>query len=91
MKTLEGQRLILNSQLTIENGTAGYFDGHLWLYFTGYTLQETATIFFDPANTATIVFQFGDMAETYEGFTDCVNLSINSDGNVSVCMIKGGQ
>lgn len=86
---MSGRRLILNSNITIENGTAGCSDGSLWLYFAGYTLQEAATMLFDPANTASIVFQYGEMEDTYEGYTNIRILSVDTDGNISVCLKKG--
>lgn len=90
MKNLEGQRLILNDGTTIENGTAGYSEGLLWLWLSGYTMQQAAILFFDPTKTAHIVFQYGDMQDEYTGFTDCRTLTIDADGQVSVCMAKGG-
>lgn len=84
-----GKRLILNDSITIEDGLAGYADEFLWCYFTGYTLQEAATVFFNPANTEKIVFQYGEAEDTYTGFTNVRTLSIDTDGKVSVCMTKG--
>lgn len=87
---MEGQRLILADGTTIEHGVAGYADGYLWLYLTGYTMQQAAALFFDPTKTAHITFQYGDMQDEYSGFTDCRTLTIDADGKVSVCMAKGG-
>ena len=81
-------RLILNDGTIIEDGRAGYSGGYLWCYFTGYTLQETATLFFDTEKTSTIVFEYGAERDIYEGLTRCVNLGIDVDGIISVCMTK---
>ena len=86
---MEGLRLILNDTITIEGGRAGYSGGFLWLFFTGFTLPEAGAIFFDPSNTSKIVFQYGEMEDTYDGFTVCTNLMIDSDGSISVCLSKG--
>ena len=86
---MHGKRLILNDTVTIEDGLAGYADGFLWCYFTGYTLQEAATIFFKPANTEKIEFQYGESSDTYEGYTTVRTLSVDTDGKVSVCLAKG--
>lgn len=88
---MEGRRLILNHDITIEDGTAGYAGGFLWCHFTGYTLAEAAGIFLDPGNTARIVFQYGEMEDVYEGFTNCTNLATDTDGRVSVCLTKGAD
>ena len=86
---MEGQRLILNDGTTIEDGRAGYAQGFLWLHFTGYTLQQAAEMFFDTSKTSRIEFQYGDMEDVYEDFTNCINLYIDVDGVVSVCMTRG--
>lgn len=84
-----GQRLVLNDETVIENGRAGYSQGFLWCFFTGYTLPQAAALFFDPAKTSRIVFQYGEMEDVHEGFTNCTNINIDFDGRVSVCMTKG--
>ena len=83
-----GQRLILNDGTVIENGRAGYSQGTLVCFVTGYTMPQAAMLFFDPTKTARIVFQYGEMETTHEGFTNCVNIGIDVDGRVSVCMTK---
>ena len=84
-------RLILADQTIIDGGSAGCSQGFLWLYFSGMTLQDAAAIFFDPSKTRAIVFQYGEMSDEYIGYTVCTNLSIDSDGVVSVCMVKGAE
>ena len=86
---LRGQRLILKSGITIEDGSAGYADGYLWCWFTGMTLPVAASMFFDPANTSVIRYQYGEMEDRYEGYTDCVHMDINAYGQVSICLKKG--
>ena len=86
-----GQRLILLDETTIENGSCGYADGHLWCWIKGFTMQQAAAIFFDPQKTGKIVYEYGEMSDEYEGFTNCTNLFINSDGQISVCLVRGGQ
>lgn len=83
---MEGRRLILNDYTVIEDGQAGYSQGSLWLYFTGYTMIEIAQMFCDSSKTELIVFQYGDMQDRYENFTVCTNMNIDIDGNASVCM-----
>lgn len=83
---MEGRRLILNDGTIIENGEAGCAQGFLWCYFIGYTLQQAASLFFDVSKTSRIVFQYGEMEDTYNGYTNCVNLNIDADGMISVCM-----
>lgn len=85
---MKGIRLILNDGTVIENGRAGYAEGCLWCYITGYTMMQAAALFLDAEKTARIVFQYGEMQDEYEGYTNCVNIQIDVDGEVSVCMKK---
>ena len=88
---MEGRRLILNDDITIEDGTAGYAGGFLWCYFTGMTLAAAAVIFLNAENTQLIVFQYGEMEDRYEGYTNCTNLATDADGRISVCLTKGAD
>ena len=81
-------RLILGN-LTIENGRAGYSNGRLWCWITGYTMASAAQIFFNPENTSHIVYEYGELQDVYDGYTNCTNLFIDSDGQISVCLTKG--
>lgn len=87
----EGQRLILNDGTIIEDGQCGYADGNLWCYMTGYTIQQAASMFLYPENTEHIEFQFGEMSDSYDGFTNCTCLMAESGGRVSVCIVRGEQ
>ena len=84
---MEGQRLTLNDGTIIDNGSAGLSSGFLWLYLPGYTIQQAAAIAFDNNKTAVIVFDYGDMSDTYEGYTVCTTIS-EADGQASVCLTK---
>ena len=86
---MEGRSITLNDGTIIPGGEAGYSEGHLWCWFTGYTMQQAASLFFDAEKTAMIVFQYGDMQDVYEGFTVCTNIGINVDDVVSVCLVRG--
>ena len=87
---MTGRRLILNDDTCIEDGAAGYADGRLWCWITGFTMQQAAQIFFDTEKTSRIDFQYGSMTDTYDGYTNPVNLFIDNGGKISVCLTKGG-
>lgn len=86
---MDGRRLILADGTVIDGGEAGYADGFLRCWFEGYTMQEVAQIFLDPEKTAVIVFEYGEMSDRYDGFTNCRSISVSADGLNSVCMTKG--
>ena len=82
-----GKRLILGS-VTVENAEAGYSDRILTLWFPGMTFAEVSSIVLNSSNTQTIVFEYGEMSDTYEGYTDCIAIR-NDDGTITVCLRKG--
>lgn len=81
-------RLKLNDGTVLENCRAGYADGNLWLFLTGVSMQYASALFFDPARTVRIVFEYGEMQDVYEGFTKVTALIMDGDG-MSVCLKKG--
>lgn len=83
-----GRRLVLNDGTTIENGDAGYSSGYLWMWVPDMTMQEAAKTFLDPEKTKKVIFEYGEMADTYEGYTACTHLSV-TDGKVTICLTKG--
>lgn len=86
---MEGMRLTFKDGTTIENGTAGLAEGCLWLKLPGYSMQQAAALAFDEAKTEEITFEYGEMQDVYDGYTNCVNIHSDYDGLVSVCMKKG--
>ena len=82
--------LILKDGTVIEGGSAGLSsNNNLWLWFRGYTLQQTAMMMFDPSKTGKIIAQHGQTSDEFFGYTDCIDLSMNRNGEISVCLRKG--
>lgn len=86
---MTGRRLILNDGTSLENCEAGLTPTSLWLYLKGVTMQRAADTFFDSRKTSKIVFQYGEMQDVYEGYTNCSTITEDEAGDVSVCMKKG--
>ena len=84
-----GQRLIFDDGTVIEGGSCGYADGHLWCWVNGFTMPEAAQIFFDPVKTRQITYEYGEMSDVYNSFTNCVSLLIDNDGQISACLVRG--
>ena len=84
---MEGTRLILNDGTIIENGRAGLDSGFLWLYLPGYTMQDAAAIAFNYQKMERIEFQYGEMSDTYSGFTTCRGI-LAREGEIAVCMTR---
>ena len=91
MTKTDGRQIVLNDGTIIPDGEAGYSDGFLWCYMNGYTMQQVATMFLDPSKTSKIIFQYGDMQDEWDGFTDCTNINVHADGKASVCLTRGND
>ena len=85
---MEGRKIILNDGTELEGGEAGYAQGFLWVYLYELSMIQAATLFLDPEKTEKIIFQYGEMQDEWEGFTKCININIDVDGRLSVCMTR---
>ena len=90
-KKMYGTRLVMKDGTRIEDGRAGSADGALWCYFAGYTMAQAAAIFLDPQKTEEITFEYGEMKDKYEGFTECRHMDIQDDGSGRVCLMKPAE
>ena len=84
---MDGRQLKLNDGTIIPDGEAGLSGGFLWSYLPGYTIQQAAAVAFDANKTSVIEFDYGDMEDTFTGYTACVNISAE-DGQASVCLTQ---
>lgn len=80
-----GKRLILADGTEIENARAGYSERSLWIWLPGFTMKEAADMAFDPLKTDRILFQYGEMEDEYEHFTDCTTLT-RQENEIAVCL-----
>jgi len=85
---MEGRRLVLADGTKFEGGEAGYSDGNLWCWVPDCSMTLAINVFMNPMKTQRIVYQYGDMEDVYEGFTNCTNIMVDQDRLVSVCMKK---
>ena len=77
--------LVLNDGTTINNGEAGVVGTTLALFFTGYTFLQVAQMMCDTEKTKRIWFRNGETSELYEGYTNCITVSM-PDGLISVML-----
>ncbi len=90
---MDGRSLILNpgpSQIELPGSEAGYAEGVLWLYIKGQTLAQAFAFLSDPANTAVIRYEYGEMVDVFEGFTHLTTL-MERDGEVSAALKKEAE
>jgi len=86
-----GRRLILADGTVLENSEAGYASKVLWCFLKDVTMQQAATLFLDAEKTDHIRFEYGEMADEYDGYTECINIYIPDDNRVNVALKKGGE
>ena len=87
---MNGRKVILNPgarEIVLEEAELGYAGGVLWLYLRGTAMAQAFALLSDPANTRTIEFRYGEMADRFEGYTrlTCV---MERDGLVSASLEK---
>ncbi len=84
-----GRRVILQDGTTYENATCGYAEGFLWVTVPGdQSLPAVSMVFFDPEKTATIVFEYGEMSDTYHDMTTVRQVGKDNDGIIRICLTK---
>lgn len=87
---MDGRSLILipgPNQIELPGSEAGYAEGVLWLYIRGQSLAQAFAVLSDPANTAVIRYEYGEMADIFEGFTHLTTL-MEREGEVSAALKK---
>ncbi len=85
-----GRKVVLNpgeNEIAMEQTELGYSGGVVWLYLHGLTLAQAFALLSDPANTGTIEFRYGEMADRFEGYTRLTGL-MDRDGLVSASLEK---
>lgn len=84
---MSGRKIILADGTEYDKGECGYADGVLWCYLpTGIGLAKAFLDFSSHGKTETIVFTYGEMSDTYNGFTDLQGLMKTYDGKINVSL-----
>ena len=87
MSQTHGHRLILADGTEIDNGRAGISSGFLWLWVPDKPFWDVGDIVRDPEKTAEITYQYGEMQDIYENYTDCTVLMVQ-ENEIAVCLKK---
>lgn len=69
-------------------GSVSNIDEELWLWPKHLSIVEAAVMFSDPDKTSNIIIRRNDDQTTYQGFTQLMDVKINWNGILSVCMRK---
>ena len=82
-----GRRLLLNDGTVFENGECGEWEGNLWCTIPDTTIIVVSAKFTDPDATKKIVFEYGEMSDTYKGYTN-VTVIMKSGNSWKVSLTK---
>lgn len=86
-----GRRLILGDETVLENSEAGYAEHVLWCFLKNVTMLQAATLFLDATKTDHIRFEYGEMADEYDGYTNCIHIAVSDDDRINVALKKGDE
>lgn len=75
---MNGRRLKFANGITWEGTECGCADGVLWLFLYGVTLMQALPVITNPEATREITFEYGEMSDTYTGYTHLT--AITEDG-----------
>lgn len=85
---MDGTRLILNDGTVIENGRAGLSGGELSLWMPGYSIVQVAMLIADKTKMQRVISSAGGLDNEYVGYTECVLITIDYNGETFVSMRK---
>lgn len=84
---MNGRQLRLNDGTTYPNGSAGLAEGFLWCTIPGGRLEKIAPVFLNKEKTTVILYDYGEMQDRFEGFTQVWAMQTAAD-SCSVCLVK---
>lgn len=84
---MEGRRVVMADGTELLDAEIGYTDKHIWCFLKHITFFEAYDLFSNPLKTQTLIFDYGDMQDVYEGFTELDTIKKTEDG-VNVRMNK---
>ena len=66
---MEGRRIVMADGTELIDSTIGYSDGHIWCFLVNISFSTAYELFSDAQKTGTLIFDYGDMQDVYEGYT----------------------
>lgn len=84
---MEGRKVVMADGTELLDAEIGYTDQHIWCFLKNVTFPEAYDLFSDPLKTQVLIFDYGDMQDVHEGFTELHTIKKTEDG-VNVRMNK---
>lgn len=84
------RRITLNDGTVFDGCTCGMASGVLWCYLQGVTFTNALAAFTDPQKTSRIVFAYGEMEDTHDGYTTMIAAVDDRHGTISIGLIRPG-
>lgn len=77
---MEGRRIVMADGTELMDSEIGYSNQHIWCFLKNITLPVAYDLFSNPQKTGTLIFDYGEMQDVYEGFTQINTIKISEDG-----------
>ena len=82
------RKLTLNDGTEFDNSNCGLATGVLWCYLKDVTFHQALTAFDNPAKTSRIDFTYGEMVDSYEGYTQIIAVIQEAENQVNIALIR---
>lgn len=77
---MDGRRIVMADGTEMIDAEIGYANGHIWCFLKNITLPMAYDLFSDTRKTGTLIFNYGEMQDVYEGYTQVNTIKISEDG-----------
>ena len=67
---MSGRRIAMNDGTIYEDSEIGYSNDTIWCFISNHTIVEVFSDFSDRSKIARLTFQYGEMEDTYENYTE---------------------
>ena len=82
-------RVVLADETILNDCTIGITNNGIWIFTRGVDVLTCATLFGDPAKTETMRFEYGDMYDELEGYTQISVINCENPGAIRIRMTGG--
>lgn len=86
---MDGRAIILADGTKLPGSECGLAEGVLWCFVDGLTMMQAFSLLADPNKTQVITFQYGEMQDTFEGYTQLIAAILAQDGKIHVALREG--
>lgn len=85
---MKGRKIVLGDNTELMDCECGYYDGVLWCYLKNIELSDAFMLFSDSNKTKHIDFYYGEMQDSYDGFTSLRGINVNTDNEITIKLLR---